>query len=172
MLARQAHCLEGALFACAALIHNGRTAGLLDLRTEAGLAHDHVVATFRENGCFGAVGKSNYSTLRYRSPVYRTPRELAMSFFDFYHNIYGDLVLRSYSHTPAPSERAFPGWRTREDDLDDISRGLDAARHFPVIDRRQARRLRLADARLIASGFLGADPSGIYIPARTRRFTR
>src|SRR5262245_24099750 len=77
-----AHCFEGALFAAAALRVAGRPALILDL--EAVRDDDHVIAIYRTNGCWGAIGKSNYAGLRFRSPVYRNLRELALSFFEHY----------------------------------------------------------------------------------------
>src|SRR5215471_15112180 len=70
-----AHCFEGALFAAAALRANGYPPLILDL--EAVRDVDHVIAVFRIDGCWGAIAKSNYAGLRFRSPVYRTVRELA-----------------------------------------------------------------------------------------------
>src|SRR5438309_10478972 len=72
-----AHCFEGALFAAAALRLTGRPPLILDL--EAVRDDDHVIAVYRTNGCWGAIGKSNYAGLRFRSPIYRTLRELAVS---------------------------------------------------------------------------------------------
>src|SRR5437763_16898637 len=77
-----AHCFEGALFAAAALGVGGRPPLILDL--EAVRDDDHVVAVYRTNGHWGAIGKSNYAGLRFRCPVYRTLRELALSYFEHY----------------------------------------------------------------------------------------
>src|SRR5207248_866210 len=72
-----AHCMEGALFGAAALRMLGHPPLILDF--EAVRDDDHVIAIFRIEGHWGSVAKSNYSGLRYREPVYRTLRELAMS---------------------------------------------------------------------------------------------
>src|SRR5262245_5754390 len=90
-----AHCFEGALFAAAALRAIGRPALILDL--EAVRDDDHVIAVYRANGYWGAIAKSNYAGLRFRSPVYRTLRELAMSYFEHYYNLKGEKTLRAYS---------------------------------------------------------------------------
>ena len=92
---RSAHCFEGALLAAAALNFIGYKPLIVDMK--AYNDDDHVIAVFKENGHWGAVAKSNFTTLRYREPVYRSLRELAMSYFDFYFNIAGDKSLRSYS---------------------------------------------------------------------------
>ncbi|MFB3812574.1 MAG: hypothetical protein ACE14L_00560 [Terriglobales bacterium] len=90
-----AHCLEGAIFAAAALRVNGFEPLLWDL--EAVRDVDHVLAVYRYDGHWGAVAKSNFTGLRFREPVYRNLRELAMSYFDLYYNLRGERTLRAYS---------------------------------------------------------------------------
>src|SRR5579864_7731957 len=92
---RTAHCLEGAIFAAAALRVNGFPPLLWDL--EAVFDDDHVLAIFQTAGHWGAIAKSNYSGLRYREPVYRSLRELAMSYFNDYFNLRGERTLRAFS---------------------------------------------------------------------------
>ena len=92
---KRAHCMEGAIFAAACLEHVGFDPLLVDL--QAVNDDDHVIAVFRIKNCWGAVAKSNFTTLRYREPVYKTLRELAMSYFDFYFNTIGEKSLRGYS---------------------------------------------------------------------------
>ena len=92
---RSAHCFEGALFAAAALEFLGYKPLIVDMKSFND--DDHVIAVFTENGHWGAVAKSNFTSLRYREPVYRSLRELIMSYFDFYFNLNGDKSLRSYS---------------------------------------------------------------------------
>src|SRR3954451_23299708 len=85
------HCLEGAIFAAAALRANGYPPLLLDF--EADHDTDHVIAIFRQDGAWGAIASSNYSTCRYRSPIYRSLRELALSYFEGYFNLRGERSL-------------------------------------------------------------------------------
>src|SRR5437773_182450 len=92
---KTAHCLEGAIFGAAALRVLGFPPLLWDL--EAVNDTDHVLAIFKVRGCWGAVAKSNFSGCRYREPVYRTLRELAMSYFNIYFNLRGERTLRCYS---------------------------------------------------------------------------
>ena len=92
---RKAHCLEGAVLAAAALRLSGRPPWLFDL--EAVQDTDHVLALFQERGAWGAIAVSSFSGLRYRAPVYRSLRELAMSYFDDYVNYRGDRTLRNFS---------------------------------------------------------------------------
>ena len=89
------HCFEGALFAAAALRANGYPPLILDLEAEHDT--DHVIAIYRQNGHWGAVAKSNYTGCRYREPVYRSLRELALSYFDVYFNLRRERSLRTFS---------------------------------------------------------------------------
>src|ERR1700680_4601223 len=97
---RLAQCLEGALFGAAALRVQGWEPLLLDL--EAVRDDDHVLAIFRQRGCWGAIAKSNYAGLRFREPVYRSLRELAMSYFEHFYNRRGEKTLRAYSRPVDP----------------------------------------------------------------------
>ena len=99
------HCLEGAIFGAAALRANGYPPLLLDF--EADHDTDHVIAIYRERGCWGAVAKSNYTGCRWREPVYRTLRELALSYFNIYFNLRRERTLRRYS-VPVNLKRASP----------------------------------------------------------------
>ena len=92
---RKGHCLEGALVAAAALRVQGHPPLLMDL--EAVHDDDHVIAVYRERGLWGGIAKSNFAGLRFRAPVYRTLRELALSYFEHYYNLRGQRTLRSYS---------------------------------------------------------------------------
>src|SRR6266581_2277185 len=90
-----AHCFEGAIFGAAALRANGFPPRILDFEAEHDT--DHVVAIYRVNGHWGAVAKSNFTGCRYREPVHRSLRELAMSYFNIYHNLRGERTLRTFS---------------------------------------------------------------------------
>lgn len=150
---RLAHCMEGALFGAAALRVLGFPALLLDL--EAVRDDDHVLAVFQQNGHWGAIAKSNYSGLRFREPVYRTLRELAMSYFEHYYNLAGEKTLRTYSR-PVNLRRFDPiGWMTAEEDVWEIPQYLLEIRHTPLLGASLARRLNRVDARLQAAGRLG-----------------
>ena len=109
------HCMEGALFGAAALRMLGYPPLLLDL--EAVHDDDHVLAVFRTRGCWGAVAKSNFSGLRYREPVYRTLRELVMSYFEHYYNLRREKTLRNYSRPVNLRRFDRIGWMTAEEDV-------------------------------------------------------
>src|SRR5215475_12125699 len=128
---RLAHCLEGALFGAAALRVQRWEPLLLDL--EAVRDDDHVLAIFRQRGCWGAVAKSNYAGLRFREPVYRTLRELAMSYFEHYYNPEGEKTLRSYSRPVNLSRFDSMGWMTSEADVWAIPEYLCTIAHTPLL---------------------------------------
>ena len=150
---RTAHCMEGALFAAAALRMMGHPPLLLDL--EAVRDDDHVLAIFRHRGYWGAIGKSNYSGLRYREPVYRTLRELVMSYFEHYYNLRREKTLRGYSR-PVNLARFDPiEWMTTEQDPWAIPQYLCVIPHRPVVPPRLIPGLARVDARLFAAGLVG-----------------
>src|ERR1044071_9842323 len=109
---KTAHCLEGAIFAAAALRVLGFPPLLLDL--EADQDTDHVLALFKIHGHWGAIAKSNFSGCRYREPVYRTLRELALSYFHTYFNLRGERTLRRYSRPVDLARFDRRGWMTAE----------------------------------------------------------
>lgn len=152
---QKAHCIEGALLAAAAFWVNGQLPLLLDLRANQ---HDldHVVALFRGRGFWGAVSKTNHPVLRYREPVYKTIRELALSYFHEYTTDDGRKTLREYSRPfnikNWPVDSAGNRWTTSENDLWDLADALDDSPHFAIIDKAQIRTLRRADPIERAAG--------------------
>jgi hypothetical protein len=151
---RTAHCMEGALMGAAALRMLGHPPLLLDL--EAVRDDDHVLAIFRVRGHWGAVAKSNYSGLRFREPVYRTLRELVMSYFEHYYNLQREKTLRKYSR-PVNLERFDPmGWMTAEEDPWEIPEYLCTIAHTAVLPPKLVRRLSPVDDRLFAAGLTGS----------------
>lgn len=150
---RLAHCMEGALFAAAALRVHGHPPLLLDL--EAVRDDDHVLAVFRQRGHWGAIAKSNYSGLRFREPVYRTLRELAISYFEHYYNAAGEKTLRTYSRPVALRRFDGIGRMTADEDLWAIPLYLTSIRHTALLTGVMLRRLNRVDARLQAAGKLG-----------------
>ena len=140
---RRAHCIEGAMVAACALWIQGEPPLLADL--EAVQDYDHVVALFRRNGCWGAISKTNHVLLRYRDPVYRTLRELAMSYFHEYANRRGQKTLRTYSRAFDLRTVDPKRWVTSPKDCFEVAERLDELRHFPLISKRQERGLRTRD---------------------------
>ena len=153
---RRAHCFEGALLAAAALRRLGHAPLVVQLR--AVRDDDHVLALYRERpgaGCGGAVAKSNYSGLRFRSAVYRSLRELVMSYFDVYFNLEGEKSLRSSGRPVDLSRFDARGWETADESLWDVSLHLATRRFTPLLTRRQVRRLGPMDRRLFDAGLVG-----------------
>jgi len=150
---RTAHCMEGALFGAAALRFQGHPPLLLDM--EAVHDDDHVLAIFRERGYWGAVAKSNFSGLRFREPVYRTLRELVMSYFEHYYNLRREKTLRKYSRPVNLKRFDSIEWMTAEENVWAVPEYLFTISHTPVMPARLIRHLRRVDARLFAAGLLG-----------------
>jgi hypothetical protein len=159
---RSAHCFEGALFAAAALNFMGHAPLIVDLK--AFNDDDHIIAIFREDGYWGAVAKSNFTSLRYREPVYRSLRELVMSYFDFYFNIYGEKSLRSYSLPLNLNIFNSRNWATTDEDLEYIGDKIEAIHHFPVIPEKKIGKLFRASDSMLKAGLLGSDEKGLFKP--------
>ena len=145
--------MEGALFGAAALGMLGFPMLLLDL--EAVRDDDHVLAIFQRKGHWGAITKSNYSGLRYREPVYRTLRELAMSYFEHYYNLKREKTLRAYSGPVRLTRFDSMHWMTAEEDVWAIPEYLTTIRHTPLLRPGLAGNLGKVDDRLFAAGLVG-----------------
>lgn len=150
------HCMEGALLGAAALRMMGHQPLLVDL--EAVRDDDHVLAVFRERGHWGAVAKSNYSGLRFREPVYRSLRELAMSYFAHYYNLRGEKTLRAFSTRPVNLKRFDKiGWMTSEEDVWAIPEYLCEIAHTRLMTPEMERSLTRMDKRLFDAGLVGRE---------------
>ena len=148
-----AHCMEGALMAAAALRVLGRPPLLIDL--EAVRDDDHVLAVFRQRRHWGALAKSNYAGLRFREPVYRTLRELVMSYFEHYFNLAGEKTLRRYSRPVNLKRFDRIGWMTSQEDLWAIPEYLTTISHTSLLTTELERSLGRVDERLMAAGQVG-----------------
>lgn len=150
---RTAHCFEAALFAAAALRVNGAPPLILDL--EAVRDSDHVIAVYRMDGCWGAIAQSNFSGLRFREPVYRTLRELAMSYFEDYYNLAGEKTLRKYSRPVNLSRFDRVNWMTSEEDVWIIPEYLCDIPHASLLSEKLPRKRVYVDKRSFNAGMLG-----------------
>jgi len=148
-----AHCLEGAVFAAAALRVLGYPPLILDL--EADQDTDHVIAIFQSRGHWGAVAKSNFSGCRYREPVYRTLRELAMSYFNIYFNLRRERTLRRYSRPVNLSRFDHLHWMTSENNIWFIAEYLCEISHRPLLNRAMEKNLTRVDERTMRSEMTG-----------------
>ncbi len=142
--------MEGAMLAAAALWLHGRPPLIMDLKTTERDV-DHVVALFKEGNRWGAISKTNHGVLRYRDPIYRDPREIAMSYFNEYFLDDGTKTMRSFSR-PFDLSRRNDAWLTTKEKLDDIAIALDDSPHVMIVGARAAARLRRADPVEIKAG--------------------
>ena len=150
---RTGHCFEGALLAAAALRINGHPPLVVDL--EAIRDDDHIVAVFKIRRHWGAIGKSNYAGLRFREPVYRSVRELVMSYFEHYYNLDAEKTLRRYSRPINLARFDRIHWMTTEVDLWEINNYLLTVKHYPVLTPAMVRNLGKVDPRLFEAGKVG-----------------
>ena len=149
----RAHCIEGAMLAAAALWVHGEPPLLLDMRAERDF--DHVVALFRRNGCWGAISKTNGIGLRWRDPVYRSLRELAMSYFHEYYNRRDHKTLREYS-VPFDLRRMETAvWVSGSKNCWQVGEKLDELRHFKLVDGRHLKAVTRRDPFERRLGWIG-----------------
>lgn len=150
---KKAHCIEGALLAAAILEFHGQKPLLLDLRsTDEDL--DHVVCLFRRFGYWGAISKTNHVVLRYREPIYKTIRELAMTYFHEYFLDSGKKTLRDYSGPIDLRKFKQFNWRIAAGEVGDIADWIDKQIHFKILSPAQIKNLRKADVIEIRAGKL------------------
>lgn len=139
---RTAHCFEGALVAAAAIAFHGGLPLIMDFRALPD-QDDHVVTPFKLNGLWGAISKTNHSVLRYRDPVYRDVRELAMSYFHEFYEKDRRKSLLEYSAPFDLSRYPLQRWLTADDELYWLTEALDKSRHYQTVPKRSRRHLRL-----------------------------
>jgi hypothetical protein len=163
----KAHCFDGALFGAAALRRLGYPPLILEMLAEPMRDDSHLLALFKEDGCWGAVAKSNFVGLRFREPIHRTLRELVVSYFEDFYNDAREKTLRG--HTRPLSLQPFDrlGWETNDEPLDAIADRLDAIGRVSLLTPRQVARLSPLDERAHRAGMLGLDRAGLYrVPAK------
>lgn len=162
-----AHCLEGAIFAAAALRANGYPPLLLDFEAERDT--DHVIAIFRQRGHWGAIGKSNYTGCRWREPIHRSLRELALTYFNVYFNLRRQRTLRRFS-VPVDLKRFDrQNWMVTDKPVWFIVYHLFEIKHYPLISPAAARSLHCVDERLFQAECLGKAHKGKTAAINLRR---
>lgn len=169
MLDGQCHCLDGGLFAALAMRRLGEPGLLLDLvpaKDKSGrqLDDDHVLALYRRRGAWGAVAKSNFAWLRFREPVYRSLRELVMSYFEVYFSILGVKVLRGYTRPLDISRYDHLEYAWNEAGAAKLYKTLYKRKATHLISPRSAAELQSVDRRAYDSGTLGVDWDWVYRP--------
>lgn len=162
MKEHMAHCMDGGMFAASALRRLGYPPLIVDLTAEND--DDHIIAVFLEGNCWGAIAKSNTTVLRFREPVYRSLRELAMSYFELYYNLNSQKTLRSYSRAMDLSRFDNRNWETTAEDLEFIGDYTYKIRHYPLLTKKQIRSLNKVPKYLYDAGFAGADMDGLFKP--------
>lgn len=158
---RTAHCFDGALFAAAMLRRLGYPPLILDLLPNE-RDDDHLLALFKFDGLWGAVAKSNFVGLRFREPIYRSIRELVMSYFEQYFNVAAEKTLRAYAGPLNLTRFDRLHWMTEDHGLDQIAQRLDQLRRVPVISERSIPILSLVDPRSYQAGLSGANEAGLF----------
>lgn len=161
---RLAHCLDGGLFAAMALRRLGFPPLIVDLLPEPGRDDDHVLAIFKIEGCYGAVAKSNYVGLRYREPVFRSLRELVMSYFEVFFNTEAEKTLRSYTRPVNLAAYDRMNWPWNDAAADVVEARLKTLKTIPLLTPGQVARLDKVDPLSQRAGMLVANPAGLYKP--------
>ncbi len=149
----KAHCIEGAMLAALILRLHGHRPLLVDM-TATPDDDDHVIAVFKQHGHWGAISKTNHAVLGYRDPIYRTIRELVVSYFHEYSDKKGKKTLRSYSVPINLSRFDAKGWMTAQQDVWYVADHLDTIRHFSFANKAQLVTLRNADPIELKTGKL------------------
>ena len=148
-----ASCLEGGIFAAAAFRILGFPPLIFDL--EADHDTDHVIAIFKVRGHWGAVAKSNFTGCRYREPVYRSLRELAMSYFNIYFNLRWERTLRRYSRPVNLARFDRLNWMTTDKPIWFIAEHLCEIPHISLLTPAMEKRLTRLDSRTINAEMFG-----------------
>ena len=158
----QAHCLDGCILAALALWRMGFSPLILDLVPASGSDDDHVLALFQVEGGWGALAKSNYPALRYREPVHRSLRELAMTYFEFFFNLKREKTLRGYTRPLDLRRFTNPSWMWDETGIKKIAKRFYSLKPIPLILETSAAHLNLVDERSYKAGTYGTDFSWSY----------
>lgn len=153
----QCHCYDGALLAAAALRRMGHPPLVIDLWPEPGMDDDHVLALYRVDGCWGAVAKSNYAGLRFRDPVFRSLRELVMSYFESYYNLEGIKTLRRYTRPLDLSRMDSLEWETDESGVAAVEARLHHVRSYALLRPGMIQSLSPVDERTFHAGMHGTN---------------
>lgn len=161
---RRAHCLDGAVFAAAALRRIGFRPLVVDMFPDPGMDDDHVLAIFSVNGRLGACAKSNFVGLRYRDPVYRDLRELLMSYFEQFYNLNRVKTLRTHTRLVDLGRYDHWNWEWSNEGIDAIEKMLLGRKRYPILTAEMTASLEPVDDLVYRAGMLVANYDGIYKP--------
>jgi hypothetical protein len=158
---RKGHCFDGALFAAMALRRLGYPPLILEFIPNE-RDDDHIITLFKQHNCWGAVAQSNFTGLRFRDPVFRSLRELVMSYFADHFNSAGEITLRGYRGPVHLSTFDHLDWMASDQGLEALADGMDRYRIQPLLTDEMIAGLSLADERSVRAGLLGANPEGLF----------
>lgn len=161
---QRAHCLDGGIFAALALRRLGYRPLIIDLVPAPNTDDDHVLAVFKRHGGWGAVAKSNYVGIRYREPVYRSFRELVMTYFEPYYSINGKRTLRGYTRALDLSRYDYLRWWESHAGLEAVIKRLYSLKSIPLLDPNIIPELTRVDKKSYDAGMLGINLDGVYKP--------
>jgi len=155
----KAQCYSGVLFACAALRELGHAPRLMwiDAVTDDG----HCLALYQSGGLWGAIAKSNYTTLRSREPVY-SYIALGLSYFDGYFNLYGKRTMRAFTVPVELEKFESRGWRFSDGQLLYIDRAIDTAPRAWRLPRGSVKQINTVSDQLRKAGLFGSRPEGLW----------
>ena len=161
---RRAHCVDGALFAAAALRFHGHRPMVCWINAEQD--DGHLLALVRSGSQWGAVAKSNFVGLRFREPVYRSLRELVLSYFNDYFNADGYRSMRSYTRPLDLSRFDRLNWMTSQDGVPPIvDDAVDRLTTSSIAPAKVVRGLTHVDSRTLKAGMLGVSKAGLFKPS-------
>jgi hypothetical protein len=158
---RKGHCFDGALFAASAFRRMGGPPLIMELLPN-GRDDDHIIALYKQYGCWGAVAQSNFTGIRFREPVYRSLRELVMSYFEQFFNSLGEKTLIGYRNPINLQVFDDLDWMTSDAGLEILSSRMDRYKIHSVITTAQAAGLSTLDERSLQAGLLGSNRAGLF----------
>jgi hypothetical protein len=161
---RMAHCLDGAIFAAAALYRLGHPPLLIDMFPDPGQDDDHVLAIYKYHGFFGAIAKSNFPGLRMREPIHRSLRELVITYFETFFNVKGVKTLRSYTRPLDLRQFDQFDWIHLPSTIQIIESRLLSKPRIPLITQEMTNQLSPVDPLSYNAGTVGVNPEGLYKP--------
>jgi len=162
---RKAHCVDGAFFAAAALRRLGYPPVIMEMT--AFRDDDHVIAIYKKDGFMGSIAKSNFVGIRFREPIFKTIRELVLSYFEFYYNVEAEKTLRGYSVLLPLEQFDELNWMTDDNSIEPVIDKLEKSRHYPIMPKTTVKILSPVDKRSYDAGLLGVNEAGLYRPGKS-----
>jgi hypothetical protein len=159
-----AHCLDGALMAAVAMRWLGYPPRIVDMIPAPNTDDDHIIVIYQRDGYYGAIAKSNFVTLRSRQPVYRSLRELVLTYFEGYFNVNGIHTLRDYTRPLSLAAMDSAGWMWSDAGGDAVERRLTELRRIPMITEEMAAGFTPVDPLTYRAGMLVVNQAGLYRP--------